>query len=159
MAKLTVVLETKFKTDPLRVRDKKTFKEVTLGAAEAAKFFAKVPKEELEFDIVSTNEDAEASFPYQAKHGKKGAVLHISPPDDEGRLAVEITGEFTVDLRAGVSGMLKPLGKQLDLRLRGVMWKGGAYNGFMAPVQGGDYDQDSEKWADTFPTVSSFLLK
>jgi hypothetical protein len=39
------------------------------------------------------------------------------------------------------------------------MWKGGAYKGFMASVAGGDFEQESDKWAETFPKIITFSVK
>ena len=128
-------------------------------AATAKAFFSKVPTDELTFDVVSTNEDAEASFPFSLANGKKGAIFDVKLVDDGKFLEAKIAGDFSVDLRSGVAGMLKGVGDQLDLRIRGVMWRGGAYKGFMASVAGGDFEQESDKWAETFPKIASFSVK
>jgi len=43
--------------------------------------------------------------------------------------------------------------------LLAVTWKGGAYNGFAEVVAGGDYEQEREKWYETFPKIDSFKIK
>ena len=159
MAKLNVKVDVKFKTNALLITDKETFKEVSLDAAEGKTFFEKVPTDELTFEVVSTNEDTEASFPFALANGKKGAVFEVQLVDDGKCLEAKIAGDFSVDLRSGVAGMLKGVGDQLDLRIRGVMWKRGAYKGFMASVAGGDFEQESDNWAETFPKVVSFSVK
>jgi hypothetical protein len=97
----------------------------------------------LAFEIVSTNEDTGASFPFTLKNGKKGAIFEVQLIEGGKFLETKISGVFAVDLRPGVAGMLKDAGANLDFRIRGVMWKGGAYKGFMASVAGGDYEQNS----------------
>ena len=159
MAKLNVNVDVQFMTNALLVTDKESFEEVSLDAAKGKAFFSKVPTDELAFEVVSTNEDAEASFPFSLANGKKGAIFDIKLVDDGKCLEAKIVGDFSVDLRSGVAGMLKGVGDHLDLRIRGVMWKGGAYKGFMASVAGGDFKQESDKWAETFPKITSFSVK
>ena len=70
-----------------------------------------------------------------------------------------ISGEFTVSLRSGVVDAFNKVGAPIDFRIRGVMWKGGYYSGFMAWVKDSDYDQVKPSYADTFPKVDSYLVK
>lgn len=65
MPKLTVKIESKFTTMPLQVHDKKLFETVFLDAEAGAKLFATVPVDELEFEVVSTNEGVRCLFPFQ----------------------------------------------------------------------------------------------
>ena len=57
-------------------------------------------------------------------------------------------------LIAGVAAIIKNLGSELDLRVRGVIWEGGYYNGLTALVSGGDYERESNNWVATFTAVS-----
>lgn len=159
MAKLTITVDLEFQTNKLRITDKESFEEVELSGAKAAKFFQNIQSDELEFEVVSTNPDGEASFPFKLDSGKSGAVFNSVLEKNGNSLEVVIKGQFGVDLKPGVAKALKAFGQDLDLRIRGVMWKGGAYRGFMASVAGSDFDQESENWASTFPSVESFLIK
>ena len=69
-----------------------------------------------------------------------------------------INGQFSRTLRRGADSVLKEMGEDLDLRLRGVTWKGGFYNGFTAPVLGGDFAQKSQVWRDSFPRVDRYSI-
>jgi hypothetical protein len=157
--KLNVTVELEFSTRPLLVTDQDTFEETALDGKAGILFFKKIPPEELSFEVVSTNEDSEASFPFFLSHGKKGAIFEVALSNEGTSLEVKISGEFSVDLRAGVGKVLKACGSDLDLRVRGVMWKGGSYNGFMASVSGGDFEQETDEWRASFPKVTSFTLK
>jgi hypothetical protein len=159
MPKLTVKIDSTFKTMPLQVHDKKLFKKVFLDAEAGAKLFATVPAEELEFEVVSTNEGADASFPFSAKCAKKGAIFEIALADGGKGLDVTIKGEFVVSLRAGVAQVLNKVAESLDLRIRGVIWKGGYYQGFTAWVKDSDYEQNTPEYAETFPKVSFYSIK
>ena len=105
MAKLNVNIDVQFKTNALLITDKESFEEVSLDAPKGKAFFLKVPTDELTFELVSTNEDAEASFPFSLKSGKKGAIFDVQLVDDGKCLEAKIVGEFSVDLRSGVAGM------------------------------------------------------
>jgi hypothetical protein len=69
--------------------------------------------------------------------------------------------EFSITLRRGADGMLKDLGDALDLRLRGVIGKGGLYarGGFTAPVAGGDFEQKTVNWKESFPKITDYTIK
>lgn len=159
MAKLLAGIDVQFKTTALLVHDEESSRETALDGGKGKEFFDRVPPAELTFEVVSTNEDAGASFPFFLKSGKKGAIFDVQMVDDGRSLAVRILGEFSVTLRSGCTEMLQGIGNKLDLRIRGVMWKGGAYNGFMAGVYGGDFKQESANWPATFPKVSKFSIK
>jgi hypothetical protein len=151
-------VEVNFSTSTLQVHDKKSFEEVFLATKKSCEFFSKVPKDELTFEVVSTNEDAEASFPFGIKDGGPNSSFDVTQLAD-GSLEAKIKGEFSLTMRAGADKALRAVGKKLDLRVRGVMWKGGAYNGFMAWVKDSDYEQNSARWFETFPEVHQFSIK
>ena len=159
MAKIKITLDEKFLTKNIATTDIKSFEEVLLKGKEAIKFFTKVPNEELTFEVLSTNPDCQASFPFSSASGHKDAIFDVSVANDGNSLSAFISGTFSLDLRAGVAKELKACGPDLDLRIRGIMWKGGAYRGFMASVAGGDYDQESENWASTFPKIVTYEIK
>jgi hypothetical protein len=159
MPKLTVKINTKFTTMPLQVHDEQSFETVFLDGPTGAALFAKVAPEDLEFEVVSTNEGADASFPFSAKSGKKGSVFQVALIEGGKALDVTISGEFAVSLRSGVADVLNKVGGPIDLRIRGIMWKGGYYSGFMAWVKDSDYDQVKPNYAETFPEVESYLIK
>jgi hypothetical protein len=54
-----------------------------------------------------------------------------------------ISGAFEIPVRSGVAPVLRGLGNDLDLRIRGICNNGGEYGGFMAPIEGGDYEQEN----------------
>ena len=157
LAKLNISVDTKFVTMPLQVTE--DFKRVFLDAKKGRAFFEKVAAEDLEFDVVSTNKDLEAAFPFSAKLGKKNSKFVVSMPEDADHLEVEIVGDFSVSVRAGVGPRLQELGDSLDLRIRAVTWKGGYYRGFSAWVKDADFEQTTGNWRETFPKVSSWSLK
>ncbi len=159
MAKLLLSIDCKFTTEALKITDKESFQEVSLDREKGKALFGKVDKDELAVEVVSSNEDAQAAFPIFIKNGKKGAIFTAEPIDGGVGLAVVVSGDFSIDLRSGVATMLKSVGEDLDLRIRGVMWKGGAYSGFMASVAGGDFEQESSNWAESFPKPTSFSIK
>lgn len=159
MAKLTLDIALEFCTKPLEVTDKKTFQAVFLDMKKGGEYFRKCPPEELAFEVVSTNQDFEASFPFDKNAGGKGAVFEVALREDAPGLKVVIRGQFSTSIRAGLDKQLKLLGNELDLRVRGVMWKGGSYNGFMAWVEGSDHEQNKPNWRDGFPKINLFVIK
>lgn len=159
MAKLNISVDLNVKTNRMQITDEDSLDKIFLSGKKASAFFSKVPTEELAFEVVSTNKGAEASFPVFLKNGKKDAIFDVHLIDGGDALEARISGNFSFDLRSGVAPMLKELTDKLDLRVRGVMWKGGSYNGFMASVAGGDFAQDTAEWATTFPRVTSFNIK
>jgi len=158
VANLTITLNARFTTTTLQVHDDKKFEEVFLNPKKSSDLFNKVSKTEISFEVVSTNEDAEASFPFFAKNGTHGSKFEVTVQSD-GSLSANIEGEFTVAMRQGADKSLKKLASKLDLRVRGIMWKGGAYNGFMAWVKDGDFEQNSTSWYETFPKIETFSIK
>jgi len=144
---------------PLQVHDKNSSTAVFLDRVAATALFAKIAPDELEFEVVSTSEGAEASFPFAAKSGKKGSRFEVVLVNDGEALDVVIAGEFSVSVRSGVVGLFKESLVPIDFRIRGVIWKGGYFNGFTAWVKDSDYDQIRENYAETFPRVESYLLK
>ena len=159
MPKLIVNLKNQFATKAMLVHDEKTFEDTFITGAKAIKLFTSIPKEELQFEIVSTNENCGASFIFDAGTGKKGSIFEVLQNDKGTEMNVRIEGEFSVSLRSGVAGVIKGAGKDLDLRIRGVAWKGGAYNGFMAFVKDSDHEQEKNNWQATFPKVTGFTIK
>jgi hypothetical protein len=159
MAKLIINLDLIFQTNPLLVHDKESFEDISLDGRRGKAFFEKIPSNELTFEVISTNEDAELSFPFALNNGKKGAIFNVEMIRDGESLETKISGDFLIDLRSGVGPLLKKFGENLDLRIRGVMWKGGSYNGFMAYIKGSYFGQESQNWIDTFPKVEIFMVK
>jgi len=102
---------------------------------------------------------SDASFPFSAKSGKKGAIFQVALVDGGKALETTIQGEFVVSLRAGVAQVLNKVAGPLDLRIRGVIWKGGYYQGFTAWVKDSDYEQNTPGYAETFPRVQSYIIK
>ena len=161
MAKLIVELSNLvFQTTALRAHNKETFEIDILTGAAAENILNGIPPEDLQFELVSTNEEIEASFPFQLKTAKKGSTLEVKMRGDGLGLEATINGKFETTLRSGVAPLLQALGTKLDLRLRGICHKGGEYSGFLAPVVGGDYDQESgANWKNTFPQISTYSIK
>lgn len=159
MGTLQIELDISFDTKALLVTDKKTLQEIFLDARKASSLLKKIPTSELSFELVSTNKDIQASFIFKPNNGKKGFSFEVAQKNGFPGLSAKIIGIFTVTLRAGVDKMLKREGKNLDLRLRGIAWKGGAYNGFMAYVDGSDHEQSSKNWKNTFPKIAKFQVK
>lgn len=159
MAKLIINVDINFQTNPLLVHDEESFEDVSLDGRRGQVFFEKIRSNELTFEVISTNEGAELSFPFALNHGKKGAIFNVEMICEGESLDTKISGEFSIDLRSGVGPVLKKFGENLDLRIRGVMWKGGPYNGFMAYIKGSDFGQESHNWVHTFPKVEIFVVK
>jgi hypothetical protein len=157
LAKLNISVDAKFVTTPLRVTEE--FKDFFLDAKRGREFFEKIDLEELQFDVVSTNPEIEASFPFSAKMGKKNSRFSVSMPEGADYLEVDLFGDFSVSVRAGVAPRLQACGDKLDLRIVAVIWKGGYYRGFSAYVKGADFEQKSENWKDGFPKISSWGIK
>jgi hypothetical protein len=157
MAILTVKVDFSLSTEALLVT--KDSYRVSLSGDDGLKYFLSVPGNEVQLEIVSTNEGAEASFPFGLEDAKKGAILEISPRQDGAGLSLRASGVFSIKLRKGADEMLKNFGSNLDLRLRAVIWNGGYYRGFSAPIAGGDYEQVGSDWARTFPAVREFSVK
>lgn len=158
MAKLEIQLDVEFETEALLVDDEEAG-EIYLDFEKGRDKFQSIKEEELELDIISSNEDAELAFLFKKAHGKKGSVFNIEHKKNNPGLSAKISGTFSISLRAGADSMLKSAGELLDLRLRGVTWKGGSYMGFAAVVEGGDYDQKDTNWRDTFPKIGIFKIK
>ena len=154
MAKLEIELELDFETKVLLVDE--DFNEIFLDYENGRAKFEAVEQSELEFEVCSTNEDAEMSLFFKEKDGKKGSIFHVEYKADEPGLSAKLSGSYSISLRSGADSLLKEHGEGLDLRLRAVTWKGGAYNGFAAVVEGGDYEQEGENWQETFPKIENF---
>lgn len=135
------------------------FERICLDQAEGSKFFNKIPLNEIKFEITSVNSDFEASFPFGIENAKKGAIFEVRLLDLEPGIYAKISGEFSVKMRKGADSVAKGLGKDLDLRLRSIIWNGGYYKGFAAPVLGGDYDRETNNWIDSFPRIENFTIK
>jgi len=157
MSKLTVTLDLNFNTSALLINE--DFNNVNLNEIRQTDLLSKISIDDIQFEIVSTNPSAGLSFPVSRKHGKKGFVFDISNRKDGPGLDVTIKGNYAVSLRTGADQMLLDLGDKLDLRVLAVIWKGGYYNGFSAYVEGGDHEQKSGNWQETFPKVDQFSIK
>lgn len=107
---------------------------------------------------MSTNEDASLAFLFKKTHGKKGSVFNVEYKTEKPGLSAKISGTYSISLRAGADSMLKGEGQKLDLRLRGITWKGGSHMGFGAVIEGGDYDQNGANWRETFPKIDTFKI-
>lgn len=154
MPKIHIDLEITFETTALLVDE-----EGYLDFEKGRKLFKSIDPEELEFEIISTNEDAECALLFSHKNGKKGSVFEVNHKENNPGLFVSISGSFSLLLRRGADTDLKKLGSELDLRLRAVTWKGGAYMGFAAIIEGGDYEQSTGGWRETFPKIANFSIK
>jgi hypothetical protein len=157
MAKLEIDLDLKFQTEPLLVSQ--DFKEVNLDYTTGKSKFEAVNEDELKFEVICTNENCGGAFFFKKKDGKKGSNFSVEYCDDVAGLSVTVKGCYSVTLRTGADKMLKDQGAALDLRLRAVTWKGGAYMGFAAFVKGSDYEQQNDSWRETFPQIKSFSIK
>lgn len=157
MAKLNLVMDIDFITSALIVVDDDGQK--NLDSAAGLALLNGISKEDLSFEVVSTNEGSEMSVQFSLKDGKKGSVFEVALNGEGPGLSVKISGQYGRTLRKGADTLLKELGDSLDLRLRGVTWKGGYYYGFSAPVLGGDFFQDSDGWKETFPKIDRFTVK
>lgn len=157
MANLIIDVDFSVETDNLRIT--KDFEEVKLNQKEGEEFFSNIPAAEIKFEVISTNDDAEASFSFGVENGKKGTILDVRPLASAAGLQLHAKGEFSVKLRKGADAMLKNLGANLDLRLRAVTWKDGSYMGFSAPLRSGDYEQENTGWRDSFPKIEKFSIK
>ena len=157
MAKLYVEVDLTFETEPLLVDE--DFSEVQLDYDAGHTKFNSVDPEELEFEVVCANPDAEMSFLFRPKNGNKGSIFNVKYNPEAPGLLVEFKGNYSVTLRSGADTLLKKYEDTLDLRLRAVTWKGGAYMGFAAILRGGDYEQQSDNWRETFPKITNYSLK
>jgi len=157
MAKLIIDVDFSVETENLRIT--KDFEEVKLDKKEGEEFFSNINADEIKFEVISTNDDADASFSFGIEDGKKGAIMKVEPLASAAGLQLHAKGEFSVKLRKGVDTMLKNLGPNLDLRLRAVTWKDGIYMGFAAPLRSGDYEQERDGWRESFPKSEKFLIK
>lgn len=157
MADLIIDIDFSLETENLRIR--KNSEEVKLDLEEGKKYFSSVPSEEVKFEVVSTNDDAEVGLWFGIENGKKGAFLDVRPLSSAAGLMLQAKGKFSVRLRKGADTLLKNLGADLDLRLRAVTWKDGSYRGFCAPLKLGDYEQKNAGWRESFPKVDKFLIK
>jgi hypothetical protein len=158
MAKLNLEMDIEFTTAALIVVDEGG-QEKNLDSGSGIDLLNGISVEDLSFEVVSTNKGSEMSVQFSIKDGKKGSVFEVSPNGENPGLRVKILGKFSRALRKGADAELKELGETLDLRLRAVTWKGGYYNGFSAPVLGGDFSQVSESWYETFPKINRFSVK
>ena len=157
MAELEIELKLEFETKALLVNE--DFNEIFLDYENGLAKFEAIEQSELEFEVCSTNEDAEMALFFKEKDGKKGSIFHAEYKMDAPGLSINLSGSYSISLRSGADSLLKEHGEELDLRLRAVTWKGGAYNGFAAVVEGGDYEQEGENWQETFPKIENFKIK
>jgi hypothetical protein len=157
VSKLKMVLDLTFKTSALTVTE--DFKQTNLNEKGQNELLQKIDIDDIQFEIISTNPSADLSFPASRKNGKKTDIFEVSNRVDGAGLDVKIKGTYSVSLRSGAGEMLAELGETLDLRVRAVIWKGGYYNGFSAYVEGGDHEQKSDNWQETFPKVDQFSIK
>ena len=156
MAKLIIKVDVTFKTDALLVDE--DFSDVHLDYDAGRAKFEATDYQELEFEVISTHPEAEVAFLFKPKDGDKGSVFTVQYNPDTPGLYVELRGTYSVKLRAGADKLLKQYQDSLDLRLRAVTWKGGAYKGFAAIVHGGDYEQQSDNWRETFPPITDYSI-
>lgn len=157
MAKLNLEMNIEFTTAALIVVDDDGQKNLDLASGIA--LLNSISKEDLSFEVVSTNQGSEMSVQFSSKDGKKGSLFDVAPNNENPGLRVKISGQYSRTLRKGADTLLKELGDSLDLRLRGVTWKGGYYYGFSAPVLGGDFFQETDGWQETFPRMERFSVK
>jgi hypothetical protein len=158
MAKLNLEMDIEFTTAALLIVDEDG-QQKSLDSGAGIELVNGISVEDLCFEVVSTNKGSEMSVQFSAKDGKKSSVFEVSPNGENPGLRVKIHGQYSRALRKGADSALKELGESLDLRLRGVTWKGGYYYGFSAPVLGGDFDQMSDGWQETFPRVDRFSVR
>lgn len=157
MAKLIVKVDLTFQTDALLVDE--DFSEVHLDYDTGRSKLEATDHQELEFEVISTHPEAEVAFLFKPKDGGKDSVFKVQYNSDKPGICVELKGTFSVNLRSGVDQFLKEYQDNLDLRLRAVTWKGGAYMGFAAIVSGGDYEQQSDNWRETFPEITNYSIR
>lgn len=157
MAKVVVDVDLNFNTGALLVDE--DFSEVHLDYDAGRSKFEATDYQELEFEIISTHPEAEVAFLFKAKDGDKHSIFKVQYNSVAPGLCVELKGTLSQNLRDGAEEILKEYQDNLDLRLRAVTWKGGAYMGFAAIVSGGDYEQQSDNWRETFPAITNYSIR
>ncbi len=166
MAKFIVEVDLSFLTDAMLVKDPKadpSFKEMKLTGNEAEELFNGIPSQELQFELISTNEDKLwASFPFTCEKGKKGSVFEVQLREGGVGLEVKLNGKFECTPRAGVAALIKEC-DATDFGISGICWKDGSRSGgFIAYFDGHsdvcDYETHT-KWKATLPKVDSISVK
>lgn len=157
MANMVGKINQKINTTNLIITEE--FTTVILDKEQSEALFKKTPIAELKIELITANEDAEMSFQIGEDDFKKGGKIEYSLRTDAAGLFVSIDGEFSIKLRKGADVLLKKLGNDLDVRIRAVTWKGGYYQGFSAPVEGGDFAAEKDSWEKTFPRVMTITIK
>jgi len=154
MAKLLVNLNSTFKTDRPTIYE--DFMDVVVDRDRFMEQYSKMDPAKLGLSIASTNEGHQVDILFYPKTKSKAATLKIEPRQDGTGFEVSAVGEFTSPtLKAGVIKYLEPVINELDLRIKAVVYEGGLYSGadgLTSWVEGGDYEETSEKWAESFPS-------
>jgi len=140
MANLNIFMSGKFETENLISHSKITFQNECLSGLVAAEYFAKCAADDIAMYVVATDPitgEANISFEFGIKSMKKSSIFETSMNADNTGLVVNINGNFSVKLRAGVAESLPP---GVIFKLQGICCKGGSYRGFMAYLSGQNED-------------------
>ena len=160
MAKLLVELNTKFVTDRPTIYE--DFMSVEIEPKRFLEQHSKMDPGKIGLSITATNEGHEVGFLFYPKTKGKNSTLEIGPRQDGRGFQVSATGEFTSPtLKAGVLKYLEPVMGELDLRIMAVIYDGGMHsgaNGLTSWVEGGDYEETSEGWRQTFPSPLNWKI-
>jgi hypothetical protein len=147
MAKMTIKVNGKHKTSGLICHNHDECIEEVLSPEAAREYFAECDPAKLALYVVSydkNNPYGSIGFEFSQESLKKGGAFSVELKRDGTGLVADVSGEFTVKLRSGVEKNLAP---NVVFKLQGICYKGGAWNGFMAYLDGQTEDNVAD-WVD-----------
>lgn len=146
MATLEITLDLNFETGALVARNDDTCKNESLVGAAARTLFEAADPKALSLYVAALDPEEgwpSVGFEFDKKSLKKG-TFEVELKADGSGLIGTAKGTFLLKLRAGVAPMLQGYGDKLDLRLQGISYKGGSFNGFISNLAG--QVDDAKKW-------------
>lgn len=148
MPKLIIDIDHEFNAGPFLAHDEKSSEVKPLNEKQLKKLLADASDGDFSLCVCFVNPDegyADFDVDLTKKGLKKGGVFEFTVDEKKGVAKVKVNGELSVALRSGVAPMIQGYGKKADLRLQAFNYKGGYWNGFMAPLEGQKED-DFKNW-------------
>lgn len=146
MAKLNVKVDLNFVTDGFLKHNEDTFREELLNADEVVQYVTPDVLNDLSLHVVTQNpEDEFDSIGFELPLQNSSSLsCTIELNDDNTGITAEIKGDISINLRAGV---IDEIQSNWPLKIQGISYKGGSYNGFMSNLGNQDPD-DYATWQD-----------
>lgn len=133
MAKLSFVLNGKFKTFGFRYQNHESGIIEMMPTSAVREIFSRIDPNDLGLSIIGFDGEGLCEFNYGTTDQKKrGALFNVSLNADATGLDVEMTGEWSVKLRPGADEQAR----NCSFYLEGITYKGGSWSGFTSRIEG-----------------------